>query len=126
MTGERLTSRQLRVAEALLREGTQKAAAERAGVSVRTVQRMLADPSFEAAMSQLRREAFQHALVRIQALASDATEVIRSIATDESEAASVRVRAAQILLDLGRYGFELLDVSQRIARLETAVAKGTQ
>ncbi len=92
-----LTPRQQRAIVALLSEASARAAAASCGVAERTLYRWLADKTFRRAYREASRRLLDDAVGKLRAGAADAIDTLRSALKAEGE--SVRVRAAQVLLD---------------------------
>jgi hypothetical protein len=108
------------LALALACGATPEAAAENAGVSLRTVYRRRADPAFRALVEDLRKDM----LYRAVAMSTAATPAsIKTIVTLQQSAASesVRLRAARTNVELGCKMREAVALEERIARLEEQV-----
>ncbi len=103
---------------ALLTCSTRKEAAERVGISERTIRGYFQDDEFieryRAAFADVIEEATRHA----QQSLSPALSVLREIMGDEKEPASVRVQAAKCVIDYGLKLGEALDVLERVNELE--------
>ena len=92
-------------------------AAKASGVSEATLGRWLREPGFQERRSAARRgllEATLHRLTRAMTTAIACLE--RNLS---SGAPGVELQAARTLLDHGVRALELLDLSERVARLET-------
>ena len=117
-----LPLRQLRVVDALLIEPTIAKAAKRVGVNERTVRKWMKGPAFQRALDEARREAFAESLARLLAGAGAAVEALHRVLEDERARPSDKVSAARTLLDHAHRAEEALDVRERIAALEAALA----
>ena len=114
--GEKLTRKQEQAIAALLSEATVGAAAEKAAVSEVTLYRWLKLPDFRADYREARREGVEKAIAQLQQSSwAAATTLIRLLASGSD---SVRLRAAQSILDQANKGLELLDFEERLAALE--------
>jgi AcrR family transcriptional regulator len=121
---ETLNARQLQAVSALLSEPTIGKAADRAGVSVRTLYSWLHDDAaFIATYQDARRQAVQQAIAQLQKHSSDAVSVLVSIMKNTSKPPAVRIAAASKVLDLAIKGVELEDLAARLEALEQAYAK---
>ena len=117
--GERLSrSVELTIA-ALLEEPTMREAAARVGVSESTLGRWLADPHFAEAYQEARRRVLEAALARLSMVAGRAIETLVRIL--DSGSPNAAVRAAGLILDHAEKTAELLDLGERVRRLESAV-----
>lgn len=105
---------------ALVGGRTYAKAAEATGVSVRTVERRMADPAFRALVEAKRLELLDSALGLLVGSAELAALVLRNVAGHgQSEAA--RVAAALGLLDRGLRWDEHVALRRRIETLEHAL-----
>lgn len=116
-----MNARQLRTIEALLTEPTQQAAADTAGVPVRSVQRWLKDAEFKAALRGAARDRLHAAVSRLKETSGEAVSVLRGLLKAESE--TVRLRAALGALDVATR-CELAELDERLSALEGAVKEG--
>ena len=110
---------------ALLVSATVREAAEAAGLSEATVHRYPSDPAFVAQYRAARRQVVEQAIARLQRDASHAAGVLRDVADDVTAPATARVAAARALLGEAIRGVELLDLQERIERLELAAQPQT-
>jgi hypothetical protein len=115
-----LTPKQEHGIAALLTEPSITKAAEKAGVTERTLHRWLGDPAFAAAYRQARREAVGQATARLQQIATHAVTVLLRVMADTKTPASVRVAAAKTVLEFAIKAVELEDIEARLAALEEA------
>ena len=114
--------------EAIVQLLTQRSVDEAArvtGVKTPTLYRWMRDPQFEAAYQAARRAAFGQASARLQQASSAAVSTILQIQRDPMTPASIRVRAAAIVLSYGKAAAEE-DIVARLSELgfatETAQA----
>jgi hypothetical protein len=70
-----------------------------------------------------RRELVENTITQLQRDGADAALALRQIVKDKKAPASVRVAAARVILEQGIKAVELVDLSERIDRLE-AIQKG--
>lgn len=98
---------------------TVEAAAERAGVSVRTAHRRRSDPNFTNKVRQLRDALFEQAAGQMADAISEATATLRGLLTAESE--PVRLRAAVEILDAALRLRENVELTGRLAVIEAAL-----
>jgi uncharacterized protein YggE len=102
---------------ALLSTPTIADAAKAVGLGEKTLRRWLhEDPAFQAAYHDARRQAVQNAVARLQGLLSKATATLDRAMTCGSS--SVEVRAALAVIDQAYRGAELLELADRVAKLE--------
>jgi hypothetical protein len=114
--GEKLTRKQEQAIAALLSEATVSSAAEKAGVGEVTLYRWLKLPDFMAAYREARREVVEKAVAQLQQSSWAASTTLVRLLGSPSD--SVRLRAAQTILDQANKGLEVLDFEERIAALE--------
>lgn len=122
--GEKFGRKQEDAIAALLTQRNVEDAARTAGIGVRTLLRWLKLPQFESAYRQARRDAFGQAIARLQQGTSAAATTLLKIMIDPSAPASVRVRAADSVLDHAAKAIEMEDIEARVTALEAA-AGGT-
>lgn len=115
---EKLTPKQEHAITALLAEGTTKAAAAACGSSETTLWRWLQLPTFQTRYRAARRQVVETAIGQLQKHATTAARVLVSIAEDTNAPASSRVAAAKTILDQSVSAIELMDLQERVERLE--------
>jgi hypothetical protein len=104
---------------ALLSAQTIKAAAAECGVAEVTLWRWLKSDEFAAAYRTARRQVVEKAITEIQGAASKAVAtLIRNL---DSTDGSVEVRAANSILDRAVRGVEIIELTERIEKLETRI-----
>jgi hypothetical protein len=101
---------------ALLESATIKAAAQKCGLSEKTLRRYLDDAEFQKEFRAARRGVFEQNIVRLQSLHADAVDTLKRNLT--CEIPSSEIRAAQIVIEASRKDFETLDILQRLEQLE--------
>lgn len=122
--GKELTRPQDVAILALLSEPSIAAAAEKAGVSERTLHRWLKEePRFAAEYRRARREAFTQAIGLTQRSATAAVGTLLRVMHDTKATWSSRVAAATQVLKFAREAIELDDLSARIESLEISAAE---
>src|SRR5215212_7379859 len=97
---------------------TLEAAAERTGVSVRTMRRWLTDPLFEVEYRHARRQALDEGIAALQCGVSEAAEVLRDALGERNVHA--RIRAALGLLEYGLAANAQFNLAERLRVLEEA------
>ncbi len=113
-----LTAKQERAIAALLSESSIAAVAKQIGVTDRTVYRWLEEPAFAEAYRQARQQVVQQALVRVQALTSNAVMVLEAVMTEDGVPPGTRLSAAKVALEYAVKAVELEDLTARLTRLE--------
>ncbi len=124
--GEKLSRKQEAAIAALLSAPTIKDAARGCDVSEVTLWRWLQLREFAAAYRAARRQVVERAVSELQAASGEAVETLKR--NLHCEQANVEIRAAQIILEQAVKGVELMDLQERIERLEEMSAsqdKGT-
>ena len=91
-----------------------------AGIGTKTLLRWLKLPEFQAAYRQARREAFGQAVARLQQGTSAAATTLLKMMLDPKTPASVRVRAAECVMNQATKAIEIEDIEARVAELERA------
>ena len=114
--GEKLTRKQEQAIGALLSEQTLGGAAEKAGVSEVTIRRWLKLPEFLAAYREARREVVEKSVAQLQQSSWAASTTLVRLLGSSSD--SIRLRAAQTILDQSNKGLEMIDFEERLSALE--------
>jgi AcrR family transcriptional regulator len=118
MTPGDLHRRKLQLVQALASGLSVAEAAERAGISPRTAYRYLRDEAVVQALQSIERELLQTLARRLATLAVRATEALEAALQDDGVPWSVRVRAADALLDHAEKLAYLARLEERLAELE--------
>lgn len=84
---------------ALLDARSKKEAAQKAGISARTLNSYLKDPEFIAACEAASGIALNSASRQAQQTMTNAIEILQTMATDKNESGTTRTAAASALLD---------------------------
>jgi hypothetical protein len=114
-----LTTKQAAAIAALLEGNNQAGAATAAGVTKRTLQRWLTDPTFTTALREGSDGAIRAASARLAALAEHAvTSIAVTMHQPTTPGAGVRLRAADALLGHALRIREHADILERLAQLE--------
>ena len=121
--GEKLSRKKDQAVMALITEPTMKAAADKIGITPRTLYKWLKMPEFRSAYMAAKREAVTVAVARLQQAAAEAVEALRSIMNDPKKPASARVSAARSILELAIKAIEIEDLEIRIEELERLMAQ---
>jgi hypothetical protein len=101
---------------ALLESATITDAAQKCGLSEKTLRRYLDDADFQTEFRAARRVVFEQNIVRLQSLHAGAVGTLERNLNCENP--SVEVRAAQIIIEGNRKDFETLDILERLEALE--------
>jgi hypothetical protein len=113
-----LSARQTNTIAALLCCPSDRAACKRARVADRTLRTWLRDEEFARALKAAQSEAFSRAAGALQAAAVQAVRVLRGALRSKKD--GVRLRAALGMLDRAFRAAELIQLEDRITRLEQA------
>ena len=81
-------------------------------------------PEFQAAYREARRMAFSQAVAKLQRGAAAAATTLLKVMLDQGTPASVKVRAAECVMNHSSKAIEIEDIETRVAELERAA--GTQ
>jgi len=98
-----------------LTERNVEEAARAAGIGVRTLLRWLKLPDFQSAYRQARRDVYGQAIARLQQGTSPAATTLLKIMIDPSVPPSVRVRAADSVLNHATKAIEIEEIEARAA-----------
>jgi len=118
--GEKFGRKKEQAIAALLSQNRIEDAARLAGIGVSTLRRWLRMPEFQAEYLQARRDAVHQANARIQHHSGAAATVLLKLMANSDTPASVRVRAAEIVLNQATKTMESEDLEARFAALERA------
>ena len=113
---------------ALITSRNTEEAAKSVGVSTKTLLRWQKDPEFQKSYREARRAVHQQSVARLQQATGAAVTTLLKVLVDPATPASVKVRAADSVLDHSAKAIELEDIEARVAELErtAAAAKGSQ
>ncbi len=111
-----LSARQRRAIVTLLESRTIGEAALKAGVGERSVRRWLENPQFREALKAAQREVFEGVMMRLQGLASEAAETLRTLLQAESE--PVRLGAVRTVLEHAAEAGAIAELEERLRRVE--------
>ena len=124
-----LSPAQRRAVVAVLASRTVTAAAEKAEVSLRTLTRWLADPAFQAALTEAEANVLAVTTRAVMAVMLAAVDTLKAAIDDPEAGHGVKVRAADLLLVHGPRLYELRTLEARLRTLEEEVlthdGKGT-
>jgi len=120
---ETLTARQEKAVVALITSKSLEEAAQKSGVSPKTLYRWRhEDPLFATAWHSARREALDAGVSALQSGVSEAVQVLRECLTERNP--HVRIRAALGLIEHGLAAHQSFELEQRIRQLEEASGEG--
>jgi len=95
-------------------------AAKAIGIATNTLLKWMKDPDFDAAYREARRLAYGQSVSRLHQASGAAASTVMKLMVDGSVPASVRLRAADIILERTSKAIELEDIEARLADLERA------
>ena len=98
MTGQIFTSAQIAALDALASGASFQDAAAAAGVTSRTLRRWRVERLFSQAVQQARRAAREETAAAVRGLVPRAVAVIDEVLSDETAPATVRLKAAEVVL----------------------------
>ena len=110
-----------KVMAALLSSGTQTEAAEKCGITTRTLRTYLADPEFSEEFTRRKRQLITDATRQLQSSYPAAIKALREIVEGGSEGA--RISAARALLEYGTRFTEQHEVLTQLEELERAMTE---
>ena len=96
-------------------------AAHKAGMSVRTVYRRMADPEFQAQVNEVRADMQRRAAAMLTAAAMAAIKTFTTL-QESAQSESVRLGAARSIIELGCKLREMVEITERLAQLEARMA----
>jgi hypothetical protein len=107
---------------ALLTHRTIEEAARSIGVDPKTLFRWMKEPEFDADYRAAKRASYGQSIARLQQGSSPAATTLLKIMIDPSVPASVRVRAADSVLNHAAKAIEIEEIEARVAALEQAAS----
>ena len=103
---------------ALLTHRNVEDAASAVQISTKTLLRWMRDPEFDRAYRAARRATFGQTVGRLQQAAPAAATTLLKMLVDTNVPASVRVRAAECIMNHAIKAIELEDIEARLTELE--------
>lgn len=113
-----LTVLQIRAIEALLQTNNIPEAAKLAGCSDSSIDRWLKLPKFQQCLNEGKKQAFNLAVQKLSVGSRVAVDALLELSADKDVAASVRVRAAEVILAQSIRLNEISQLQDRVAALE--------
>jgi hypothetical protein len=105
---------------AMLTQRNLDEAARVVGISTATLMRWQKLPEFQVAYREARRAAFGQSVARLQQGSSAAATTLLKMLIDPATPASVRVRAAECIMNHATKAIEIEDIEVRVSELEAA------
>src|SRR5690348_12713741 len=118
--GTKFSRRMEAAVAALLTQRNVEEAARSVGISVATLMRWQKQPEFESAYRQARRAAYRQCVARLQQGATAAATTLLKTMVDVGTPPSVRVRAAECVMNHAATAIEIEDLEFRLSELERA------
>lgn len=115
-----LAPKQQQAISALLAHPTARGAAEVLGVHPATIWRWLQNPEFRQAYDEARRLVAAHNITALHVAGQEAVMCLLDLANSQQTPDNVRVKAAQVILDLGMEAARLDELERRIRAVEAA------
>ena len=116
--GAKFGRKQEEAIAALLVQRNVEEAAKSIGIVPKTLLRWMQVPQFQNAYREARRAAFGQSIARLQQASTAAVSTLLKIMVDTATPASVRVRAADSVLNHSKHAIEIEDIDVRVAALE--------
>ena|ERR1017187_6562001 len=111
---------------ALLTQRNIEEAAKATGIAPNTLLKWMKESEFQAAYREARRTAYSQAVARLQQGATAAATTLLKVMLDQGTPASVRIRAAECIMNHSSKAIELEDVEARVSELERAAEGSAQ
>ena len=124
--GTKFRQRKEAAIAALLMQRNIEEAAKAVGISVPTLISWMKVPEFDKAYREARRDAFRQSTSRLQQASGAAVTTLLKIMVDPAAPASVRLRAADIVLAHTEKAIEIEDIEARVAALEQTAQASKQ
>ena len=105
---------------ALLTQRNLEEAAKAAGIGANTLLRWMKVPEFQTAYREARRTAYSQAVARLQQGATAAATTLLKVMLDQGKPASIKVCAAECVMNHSSKHIEIEDVEFRVGELERA------
>ena len=118
------SAKQEKLLSALLSEKDLRSAAEKAGVSETTAWRWLKEDDFTAEYRRLRRDAVEQAASQLQRSSGAAVETLRKNLSCGNP--NAEIAAARIILEQAVKAIEILDLTERLEKIENAITSKNQ
>jgi len=106
---------------ALISEPTIRSAAKVAGIGETTLWRWLKEKDFADAYRELKREAVDQAIARLQVASGKAVDTLVEVIENVENPPSVRVNAAKTIIEMAVKAVEYDEIERRIEDLEVLV-----
>ena len=121
--GQKLGRKKEAAIAALLSHRNVDEAAQAVDVGATTLWRWLKLPQFQAEYRKARRDAFSQSIARLQQGTAAAATTLLKTMIDPATPPSVRVRAAEAILNHAAKAIEIEDIEARVTELEQSLAE---
>lgn len=111
---------------ALLTSETKAEAAQKAGISDRTLRTYLSDPAFKAEYQKRKKKLLSDATHQIQQSMKIAVSTLRGIIQSKSSKDSDRITASRLILEFGLRYTEINDLLSRLEDLENTINQNNE
>jgi DNA-binding transcriptional MerR regulator len=111
---------------ALLTQRNIEEAAKATGIAPNTLLKWMKESEFQAAYREARRTAYSQAVARLQQGATAAATTLLKVMLDQGTPASVRIRAAECVMNHSSKAVEIEDIEARVSELERAAEGSAQ
>ena len=118
-----LTPAQRHAITAIMTTRTVTAAAEKAGVPLRTLTRWLTRDDFQAALHAAEADLVAGTVRMLLAASGQAVATTTTVLTDKATADGVKLRAADLILTHGGRWYEVRSLEERLTALEEEVLR---
>lgn len=112
-----------KVLSALLSSMTRKEAAEKSGISERTIYAYLQEPEFRERYEAEKRAILNRTGIMLQKSMQPAIQTLYDIVNDKEAGNSARIQAARSILEYGIKTTELIEVYKRMDEIENRLEK---
>ena len=119
-----LSGPQMKTIACLVAANSIEEAAKAARVSRSTVHRWLQEEAFRAELGRARAALFNETMARLQSATAASVTVLGELLKSKHEA--IRLRAAGLVLGTGLKAREVIDLEERVRRLEALLAGGDE
>ncbi len=109
------------IALLVLTQPTLKAAAEKAGISYKTLMRYRKNPEFQTVLQAEKQTIFHDTMQKAQAYTMEALETLREIQNNPALNESARVSAAKGILELGTQLHSMEAIEAELAELKARI-----
>lgn len=121
MAGKRISDEKMILALVTCKDIT--TASNELGITRQSIYNRLQQPAFRQRLQNERQGKFQIANSKLTDKMGEAIETLSSVMNDKKVSAGVRIKSAQILLDICLRTTEQMDILERIVAIEQSLAE---